>query len=272
MRFSDSSYRLPQIEALRAGHVLTSGTTLPMLLEGVDRKTHERGQFVIKFRKGDRMSEKSSAKELIAAWIAMELDLPVVDPVLIHVSPLFVDSMIGNKGYAAASLSIGLNFGSKFRSGFLEMQVGQKFSVIMEEQAMRIYAFDLFITNADRGHRKDNVLTNGNEFLIFDHELAFSYVNLLSFSRTKTPWIFGEAEKPLYRDHVFYRYLRNKERDFGNFTSELERLNDAFWQKVKEQLPKDWISEEVDEIQSYLSGIVAHKEVFTDQLSQSLFR
>lgn len=70
MRFSDIEYSLPQIEALRAGHILMTGTTLPMILEGVDRVTGERGQFVVKFKNANRMSLTSSARELIAAWIA----------------------------------------------------------------------------------------------------------------------------------------------------------------------------------------------------------
>ena len=105
MRFSDSQYYLPQIEALRANRVMSSGTTLPMSLEGVDRVTGVRDQFVVKFVKSPRMSPASSAKELIAAWVAMELDLPVVDPVIIHISQPFVESMRGYDGFIQATQS-----------------------------------------------------------------------------------------------------------------------------------------------------------------------
>lgn len=98
MRFSDIEYSLPQIEALRAGHILMTGTTLPMILEGVDRVTGERGQFVVKFKNANRMSLTSSARELIAAWIALELELPVVEPSIIHISDKFVESLIGRDG------------------------------------------------------------------------------------------------------------------------------------------------------------------------------
>jgi len=270
MKLSDPNYHLPQIEALRAGRVMASGTTQPMSLEGVDRETGEKGQFIIKFIKSPRMSEVSSARELIAAWIALELNLPVVEPVVIHVSQDFVESMRGREGFLTASQSLGENFGSRYKSGFQELLVGQKFSGKMEEMALRIYGFDSFITNPDRGHQKSNVNTNGEEFLIFDHELSFSHVTILPFLRSKTPWILSEHEKTLFEKHVFYPYLKGKEQDFTTFAFDLQRINDDFWQKVNAFLPAAWRTSEVDEIRAYLTEIVNHRDEFSDQLTQTL--
>jgi hypothetical protein len=270
MLFSDPAYRLPQIEALRPGHILTSGTTLPMILDGVDRNTYERGQYVIKFWNANRMSKASSARELIASWIALELELPVVEPVIIHVSQAFVDTLYGRDGYKAASQSLGENFGSTYRPGFEEILMGQKFNNQMEEIALRIYAFDLLITNPDRGHQKNNVNTNGTDFLIFDHELAFSYISMLPFLRSKSPWIFSENDRELYSKHVFYKYLKGEERDFSYFSQDLEKLNDSFWQKAYDCLLPSWRSSEFDEIRNYLTEIVLNKEKFADQLTLTL--
>ncbi|MBS4072154.1 MAG: hypothetical protein KGZ90_12535 [Algoriphagus sp.] len=270
MRFSDSQYYLPQIEALRANRVMSSGTTLPMSLEGVDRVTGVRDQFVVKFVKSPRMSPASSAKELIAAWVAMELDLPVVDPVIIHISQPFVESMRGYDGFIHASQSLGENYGSRYKAGFEELLAGQKFSGKMETDALRIFGFDLFVTNSDRGHQKNNVNTNGEEFLIFDHELSFSHVTILPFLRTKTPWIVLDHEKTLYQKHVFYPYLKGKVQDFSTFASDLQRIDDAFWQKVETLLPTAWNTSEVGEIRAYLTEIVNHRDEFADQLTQSL--
>ncbi|MBK8521463.1 MAG: hypothetical protein IPL54_11560 [Chitinophagaceae bacterium] len=57
------------------------------------------------------MSIESSSRELIAAFIAMELELHVAEPVLVNVTPEFVETLIGKDGYKFASNSIGLNFG-----------------------------------------------------------------------------------------------------------------------------------------------------------------
>jgi hypothetical protein len=270
MRFSDKTYSLPRIEALRAGHILSLGTTLPMVLEGVDINSGQRGQFVVKFRNSNRMSPASSARELIAAWIAMELELPVVEPAIVHISRDFVETLIGRDGYKAASQSVGENFGSKYRPGFQELLSGQKFSNIMEEMAMRIYAFDMLITNPDRGHQKNNVNTNGSEFLIFDHELAFSYISMLPYLRSKEPWVLVPNEKELYAKHVFYKYLKGEERNFEKITLDFERINEDFWKKVVAFLPKDWITDEIKEIRDYLTEIVLRKEVFAEQLTQTL--
>ena len=270
MRFSSPDYRLPQIEALRSDQILFSGTTQPMTLEGVDKDSGERGQFVVKFIKSPRMSEKSSARELIASWIAMELELPVVEPVIIHVSEHFVDSMRGKEGFAVASQSVGQNYGSRYMAGYEDILTGQKFSMQMESDALKIYGFDLFITNTDRGHQKNNVITNGEQFLIFDHELSFSHISILPFLRSSTPWIFNESEKTLYQKHVFYNYLKGRVQDFTSFASDLQRINDDFWQKVETLLPTSWTTSEVGEIREYLSQIIKHRSDFSDQLTQSL--
>ena len=270
MRFSDVEYRLPKIEAIRAHHVMTSGTTLPMTLDGVDRETGERGQFVVKFRNANRMTISSSARELIAAWIAMEFDLPVVEPVIINLSEDFVGTLRGRDGFMAASQSLGENYGSRYRAGFQEILEAQKFSQQMEEVAARIYAFDLFVSNTDRGHQKNNVHTNGEEFLIFDHELSFSHISILSFLRPNTPWVLLDADQGLFRKHVFYKYLKGNERDFTGFVSGLDRIDPAFWQKVEGYLPKSWRTDEFVEIRNYISEMVENKEEFADQLTKSL--
>jgi hypothetical protein len=178
--------------------------------------------------------------------------------------------MRGHNGFVSASQSIGENFGSRYQSGFQELLVAQKFNGKMEADALRIFGFDLFITNADRGHQRSNVITNGEEFLIFDHEMSFSHVSILSFLRSKRPWIISEHEKTLYEKHVFYPYLKNKEQDFTTFASDLQRIDDSFWEKVDTLLPVAWNTPEVGEIRNYLSEIVKHRDEFADQMTQTL--
>lgn len=270
MHFSDPKYQLPQIEALRAVKVMETGRTLPMALEGVDKNTGHKDQFVVKFLNANNKNPSSPAKELIASCIGLELELPIVQPAIINISKEFVDSMYGRTGFSLASQCIGENFGSRYEPGFTEILASQKFSGKMETDALRIYGFDMFITNADRGHQKNNVHTNGEEFLIFDHEMSFSHISLLSMFRNKTPWIFNENDKINLPKHVFYSYLKNKEQDFTTFASDLQRIDDSFWEKVETLLPTAWNTSEVGEIRSYLTEIVKHREEFADQLTQTL--
>jgi hypothetical protein len=269
MLFSDPTYQLPQIEALRAVKVMDTGRTLPMALDGVDKNTGQKDQFVVKFLNANNKNPSSPAKELIASFIGLELELPIVTPAIINISKEFVDSIYGRTGFSLASQCIGENFGSRYRPGFEELLVGQKFSGKMEADAIRIYGFDMFITNADRGHQKNNVHTNGEEFLIFDHEMGFSYISMI-FNRNPTPWIFDENDKINIPKHVFYSYLKNKEQDFTTFASDLQRIDDSFWEKVETLLPAAWNTSEVGEIRDYLTEIVKHRDEFADQLTQTL--
>lgn len=270
MHFSDPSYQLPQIEALRAVKVMDTGRTLPMTLDGVDKNTGQKDQFVVKFLNANNKNPSSPAKELIASFIGLELELPTVQPAIINISKEFVDSIYGRTGFSLASQCIGENFGSRYQSGFAEILASQKFSGKMEADSLRIYGFDMFITNADRGHQKNNVHTNGEKFLIFDHEMSFSHISLLSMFRNKTPWIFNENDKTNIKKHVFYPYLKDQVRDFTTFASDLQRINDSFWQKVETLLPTAWNTSEVSEIRAYLTEIVNHRDEFADQLTQSL--
>lgn len=269
MHFSEPSYQLPQIEALRAVKVMDTGRTLPMALEGVDKNSGQKDQFVVKFLNANNKNPSSPAKELIASWIGLELELPIVQPAIINISKEFVDSIYGRTGFSLASQCIGENFGSRYQPGFGEILASQKFSGKMEADALRIYGFDMFITNADRGHQKNNVHTNGEEFLIFDHELGFSYISMI-FNRNPTPWIFDENDKINMPKDVFYPYLKNKEQDFTTFASDLQRIDDSFWEKVETLLPAAWNTPEVGEIRNYLSEIVKHRDEFADQLTQTL--
>jgi hypothetical protein len=227
LKITDINYSLPQIHALRASHVLESGTTEPMLIHGVNSITGERGQYVVKYINNRRMSVRSACFELWGAWIGNQIGLNVAIPVIINVSAEFANTLIGRKGYHNALKSIGINFGTSYESGIMELVNGKFFlENNLLEQTESIFAFDMFISNADRGAGKPNVLSNGEKFMIYDHELAFSFVSLLPFLRSKTPWIIGEAEREMYEKHHFFPYLRNRRIDFSNFVVELSNINE----------------------------------------------
>jgi hypothetical protein len=273
-KITDEEYKLPQIEALTASHVLESGTTQPMLIHGVDIKSGERGQFVVKFMNNPRMSVRATCFELWGAWLGNQIGINVAEPVIIHISSDFAQSLIGKKGYQNAIKSIGLNFGTAYRSGMIELINGKFFlETTLMQQAESIFAFDMLISNADRGAGKPNVLTNSKDFMIYDHELAFSFVSLLSFHKNKTPWIITEVEREMYEKHYFYSYLRDNRIDFSNFVNSLSEINDDFWAKVEQFTPTDWFlknKEEFQEIKNHLQSIILNKNIFSEELTRIL--
>ncbi|MEA5427329.1 HipA family kinase [Arcicella lustrica] len=271
LKITDTNYSLPNIMALSGSHVLTSGTTQPMLIRGVDIDSGARNQYVVKFMKAPRMSPSSACYEILGVWIGKELGLNVSEPVLVNINQEFVDSIAGRNGYQNARNSIGINYGSVYVEGYMELPNGKSLlSSQLLEEAKQIFAFDMFISNADRGAGKPNVLTNGNNFMIYDHELAFSFIMLLPFLRNKTPWVLGEAEREMYEKHHFYPYLRNSNIDFNEFTERFLEIDDYFWKRVSKFIPNEWYSEQIQEIKEYLKVITEHRKTFAEQLTKVL--
>ena len=268
-KFTDPSYRLPTVEALSTFDLFDKGTTSPLAVYGVDISTGKRGQYVVKLKHSNRMTTTSSAFELIGAWMAMEIELPVVEPALVNLSAEFVETV--QDGYRAASQSLGVNFGSKYQSGFSNIPY-ISFSLLDEfiETVKLLYVFDLFIANSDRGHQRDNVQSDGSNLLIYDHELAFSFSLMIPSFRNKTPWVLDEGDRDLYQKHVFYKLLKELKPDLTQQVAMLERFNVDFWTKVYATLPPEWINEQVMEIQPYLTSIVDNHTYFAESLNKTL--
>jgi hypothetical protein len=270
-KVTDTSYRLPTIEALSSFDIFESGTTLPMAIWGVDIDTGERGQFVVKYKNQNRMSLSASAFEYLGSWMAQEVGLTAVEPVAIHISEEFISTLTGRDGFKAASQSIGLNFGSKYLAGVSQIPpTGFTFTNEQIKQAKQLFVLDLFMQNIDRGHVKPNVGLHQDVLFVYDHELAFSFLKQLSFSRSKTPWVLDPSDSELYKKHFFYRYLRGLEEDFAAQVNELANLNEDFWRGVYQHLPEDFKVEELTEIKNYVLPFLEHLKEFHASIHKTM--
>jgi hypothetical protein len=88
-----------------------------------------------------------------------------------------------------------------------------------------LYAFDNLIRNADRGHRKTNLLLSPEYAYLIDHELAFQIQDIVN-ADIKTLQI----EDRFTRYHLFYPYLKKvqsktKQNYFNVFSEYLNYLN-----------------------------------------------
>lgn len=266
----DIKYRLPVIEPLQKHQSFPNSANKPLLITGVDVVTGEKGDFVVKLMKAERMSESAAMREILACFIAMEMGLPVTLPVVINVSPEFIDLLLGEKEYFIASQSVGHNFGTKYVEKFQAFAINQALPNTLLESAREIFAFDILIHNADRSHdapRKPNMLTNGKELLIFDHELAFGFVFELAFSRNKEPWIIRESDKLWIEKHFLFRSLKGNEFDEQNLLHKFARLDNVFWDRCWALLPTSWKDkEQFEAIKSFLSQIVSNRDTFIRNL------
>jgi hypothetical protein len=120
LKITDPDYFLPIIHALEAGPVLSSGHGRPMLTRGVCIQTGKRAKYVAKLNGSEHLSDASHLNEILCAYLAREMDYLVPEPVVIHVSPEFVDIMKNHENFIIAQKSVGYNFGNYCHLGFQE--------------------------------------------------------------------------------------------------------------------------------------------------------
>lgn len=268
LKITNKDYFLPKVEALQGIQLLGNGTTQPMLIRGVCSTTYEKADYVVKYVNSPRMSIESSSRELIAAFIAKELDLNVAEPAVINVTADFVETLRGMDGFKFANNSIGINFGCRYVTGMIEFVKNQTLTEKQLEEAERIFALDIFISNADRNKNKQNMLTDGEKILIFDHELAFGFV--MDIIKNPTPWIISDSDKTWIKNHYFFPVLKQNEPNFDNFVEKFELLDNNFWNSADKLIPSEWRNKQFEEIKNNLNSLIKNKEIFLQELYKVL--
>jgi hypothetical protein len=270
IKLSEPDFYLPVIHALEPGRIFESGRTKPMQIRGVCEQTNEKGDYVVKLKGADHMWPGSNLYELLASFIATELNFKAPQPALILITEPFLEVMklSGHKNFIYASKSLGLNFGTALQEGYQEVILGQALPVEVKDKLIEMFALDVFLGNSDRRFNKPNFLSNGKEVLTYDHELAFGFI--LELFKNPEPWIIRPSDLNWLADNYCYRYLKGNDFDFSNFATRLNGINEAFWQKAEAVIPAEWQNEHFTTIKNYLGTIVEHKEQFASELKRVL--
>lgn len=184
--------------------------------------------------------------------------------------PEFVNLLQGNDMYHIAANSLGYNFGNEYQRGYIAPLKGQTFSEAFEQKLLDLFAFDMLISNADRRLEKPNFLFNGDDMLVFDHEIAFGFLMELPFVRNPTPWTFRDSDLGWIGQNICYQYLRGNTYDFSPFIDKLTVLNDLFWTKVETIIPQEWLNDQCSTIKNYLNSIIENSHLFASELTQLL--
>ncbi|QNE41933.1 hypothetical protein F1C16_20090 (plasmid) [Hymenobacter sp. NBH84] len=269
MLITDSSYQLPVVYALKPDKTFENGANKPLLIRGYNDLLKSEGEYVIKCVDAERMKGAAFQRELLGCWAAWHVGLYAVEPVEVDISPDFLELMNGRAEYGMVSRSLGRNFGSSYEQGFREFITGQPLTDAEKEQAYLIFAFDVLLNNVDRNATKQNMLTNGQQIMLLDHELGFSFTQVFSFLRSPEPWLLqpndvsGWIEK-----HYFFPQLRGQQFDFTTLTPALQRLDSQFWQAARQHIPPTWRTPEIDDIEAHISQVLAHVSSFTQELNR----
>ena len=99
-------------------------------------------------------------------------------------------------------------------------------------------------------------MTRGNDIFIYDHELAFSFLEAIPPS--DTPWRL--EDQPYLTEHVFYRQLKKKPIDLNGFTLALTELPERRLETIMAEVPAEWNNEGLQKIEQHLRMVGSHAE------------
>jgi len=252
---------LSEVYATRFDRSMTNGRTGPVLLAAEDAHGNEL-DLIAKFTINPHLTENGLVREAIAAMLAVDLHLPIPEPLLIRLDPLFIhavdqiDPSVGTR----LKLANPVGFGStKLPGGFSIWSLERDVPATKLGQAAEIFAFDCLTQNADRSQMSPNVMWNGHDFAIIDHELAFQIQGILLW---KPPWESGSLTS-FSTGHVFHRSLKGKPLSLKGLSTRWSGISDARLVEYDRALPPEWrgasntIKESLDFIRDVRDNIAA---------------
>ena len=225
------------IEFVRAA---TSGRTGPLILV-CEKPDGETVELFCKFSDGCDQQGINLAREVVAACLAADLQLPVPVPYLVEIPAGFSDTIQNGTAATRVADSHQIAFGSTRANQFYAWTHGNEISPALLPIAASTLLFDGIIQNPDRRQDNPNCLVKGDEIRLIDHELAFAHGIILFW---KAPWEIGGLEnlKTLPGRHIFVDNLSKSatDIDFGPIKAVWSGLDDERLQAYKRTIPATW--------------------------------
>jgi hypothetical protein len=258
---------IPYVTATGFHRFLQTGRTNPAIFY-CESTSDEVTDYVVKLRGG--MERRSGPVcELYAAMLAKHLGLFSPSPAMILIQEdlalAIADIETDPRRAAIIRDSIGLNYGCEFLPNVVTWPEGQSIPGALVEEGMKVYGFDALIQNPDRGFDNPNLGTYQNKIVVFDHELAFSF--LLEIFPSREPWKL--AEERYLDDHVFANQL--KEEMFPeDFTQRLSALTADVLQMFASVFPPEWQLDDLPKIEAHLGLMQEHAAEFAEEVLRRL--
>jgi len=225
-----------------AGQVIReakSGRTKPVLML-CETDSDEAIEVFCKLSAGCFEGATSLAKEVVAACLAIDLNLPVPTPYLVEI-PSALSSVVTDPDIAerlGASSPVG--FGSaKVANQFSVWISGSRVTESMLPSALGTFVFDAVIDNADRKPSNPNCLVAGDRLHLIDHELAFP--STAGLPGWRPPWQAGALSWLDRADgHLFCRDLKTRNLDFGPLRQRWSAISDDRLLEYRQAIPPEW--------------------------------
>lgn len=254
--------RVIAVEVIREAK---SGRTRPVLMF-CEADTDGAVEIFCKLSAGCFEGVTSLAREVVAACLAIDLNLPVPTPYLVEI-PTALASVVTDPDIAdrlGTSSSVG--FGSaKVANQFSVWTSGSRVSESMLPSALGALVFDAVIDNADRKPSNPNCLVAGDRLHLIDHELAFP--STAGLPGWRPPWQAGALSWLDRVDgHLFCRDLKTRNLDFGPLRQRWSAISDDRLLEYRQAIPPEWdaahpaVEEALDRIRNArdnLDGVIA---------------
>ena len=228
--------RIKPIQYLKA---IKTGRTEPLFIV-CEMDNGSTVEVVAKFSAGCFENNINLAKEVIGACLAGDLGLPVPVPFLIEIDQDWINT-IPKEQQKRVLTSSPVAFGSRvILPQFSIWNSRYIISDIMLPIAAAIFVFDGIIQNHDRRTNNPNCFVKGDEFRIFDHELAFCH-DIPIIGGWKPPWELGGLNHMVTDEkHIFALGLKGRSINFDHIRSVWEHLSDEQILDYERSLPKEW--------------------------------
>lgn len=231
---------LEELSATRFLKVMGTGRTQPCLMACEDSEGEE-VEAVVKLRAHPQIAPGAMVAEAMCSFFAADLGLPVPQAYRVQINRDFATTVPDATLRPIIEASEGLNFGSrKWGPGFTIWPRDQTPPRAMRQAAMEIFAFDGLIQNADRRAVNPNCVFLGDDFLLYDHESAFSNFYALF---AKAPWEPGGLD--FLKDHIFRNALRGEALELDRLQGALEAIDESRFRAYIEAIPAEWDGETV---------------------------
>ena len=224
--------------ALEYVRQMGAGRTCPLLVN-CEKPDGSVVSAVAKFSDFCDQRETHLAREIIGACLAVDLGLPVPEPMLIKIPPGWSDIVPDAPLRARIAASSPIAFGSTLMTGgYSAWTADTRIREAMFDIAAAIFAFDGIIQNPDRRTTNPNCLVRGEDIRIIDHELAFAHGVVLGW---QPPWTAGGLNWLERKgSHIFLADLKRSGVDFAPIRVRWNAISDARLNEYRAAIPPEW--------------------------------
>lgn len=241
---------LTEVDAIRYDKRMENGKTKPVLL-ACERNTGEVVELVAKFSQGCDNSCAGLICEALTAVLAHDLGLPTPRPYIVHASKEFVESVVDPSVRLHLQQSCAKGYGSeRLPDGYSTWVATRQVSEELQDVMRQVLAFDVLVCNPDRRCKNPNLMFNGSQISMIDHELALRPGLELFW---KAPWTNGAVQG--LDDHPLYALSKGSVLgDFSDFEKKFREITDDKLTAYGQAIPKEWF-EQIDTLSKAINYI-----------------